>query len=199
MLSATIAKVVWLVGIVVWVAIRYPFQRRAKRLGVATSARDTRERVILGIATCGQFILPIAYVVVSLALGRPMFGDYAFQPLVGWLGIVALVAGLAMFRATHKQLGRNWSVTLETRTSHQLVVEGLYGWVRHPMYSSFLLTAIAQLLLLPNWIVGPAGLVAFAILFFSRVDREEMMMIETFGDRYRGYMAQTARIVPWVY
>jgi protein-S-isoprenylcysteine O-methyltransferase Ste14 len=54
-------------------------------------------------------------------------------------------------------------------------------------------------LLLPNWIAGPAGLIGFGTLFFLRVGREEALMIETFGDEYRGYMARTSRILPGIY
>ena len=35
--------------------------------------------------------------------------------------------------------------------------------------------------------------------FFLRVGREEALMIETFGDDYRRYMARTARILPGIY
>jgi protein-S-isoprenylcysteine O-methyltransferase Ste14 len=199
MLTATAANAIWLLGIVVWFAIRYPFQRRARRLGVARSTGGPRDRAVLFIAALGQFIVPIGYAAYSLATGLPVIGDYAFHPLQGWLGIAALAGALVLFRVTHKQLGRNWSVTLETRTDHKLVADGVYAWVRHPMYSSFLLMAIAQALLLANWIVGAAGIVAFAVLFFSRVGREEALMVETFGQSYRDMMARTARIVPWVY
>jgi protein-S-isoprenylcysteine O-methyltransferase Ste14 len=67
------------------------------------------------------------------------------------------------------------------------------------MYSAFWLWALAQLLLLPNWIAGPAGLVGFGILFFGRLGREEQMMLEKFGDEYRAYMARTKRIIPGIY
>lgn len=199
MITATAAKIVWLLGIVAWFAIRYPFQRRARRLGIARSTGGTGDRAVLMIAAAGQFAIPALYVAVSIGAGRPLFGDYPFHPVQGWLGIAAIVAGLVLFRVTHKQLGRNWSVTLETRTEHKLVTDGVYAWVRHPMYSSFLLSAIAQALLLPNWIAGPVGLVAFAILFFYRAGREEALMIDTFGDAYRDFMRRTARIVPWVF
>jgi protein-S-isoprenylcysteine O-methyltransferase Ste14 len=53
--------------------------------------------------------------------------------------------------------------------------------------------------LLPNWIAGPVGLVAFGALFFYRAGREEALMIDTFGDDYRDFMLRTARIVPWVF
>ncbi len=199
MLTATAAKIVWFLGVVAWFAIRYPFQRRARKFGVARSTGGAGDRAVLFLAALGQFILPLGYVAFSLLTGLPVVGDYAFHPLQGWLGIAALVAALVLFRITHKQLGRNWSVTLETRTEHKLVTDGVYAWVRHPMYSSFLLSAVAQALLIPNWIFGPAGLVVFAILFFYRVGREEALMLETFGQSYVDFMARTARIVPWLY
>jgi protein-S-isoprenylcysteine O-methyltransferase Ste14 len=199
MLTAIAAKAIWLLGIVVWFAIRYPFQRRARRLGVARSTGGAGDRAVLFVAALGQFIVPIGYAAYSLATGLPVVGDYPFHPVRGWLGIVSLAGALVLFRITHKQLGRNWSVTLETRTGHKLVTDGVYAWVRHPMYSSFLLTAVAQALLLPNWIVGLAGFAAFAVLFSWRVGREEALMVETFGESYRDFMARTARIVPWVY
>ena len=199
MMTAAAAKLLWFLGIVAWIAIRYPFQRRARKLGVARSAGGTRDRILLVIATAGQFVIPLLYVALSVGAGLALPGDYPLHPLQGWIGLVALVASLALFRLTHKQLGKNWSVTLETREKHTLVTGGLYAWVRHPMYSSFLLFAAAQLLLLPNWIVGPLGLIAIAILFFLRVPREEAMMEETFGEEYRAYIRRTARVVPWVY
>jgi protein-S-isoprenylcysteine O-methyltransferase Ste14 len=55
------------------------------------------------------------------------------------------------------------------------------------MYSAFWLWAVAQALLLANWVAGFAGLIGFGTLFFGRVAREERMMTETFGDKYREY------------
>jgi protein-S-isoprenylcysteine O-methyltransferase Ste14 len=52
-----------------------------------------------------------------------------------------------------------------------------------------------QALLLHNWVAGFAGLVGFD---FGRVAREERMMLETFGDSYRAYMAPTGRVFPWI-
>jgi protein-S-isoprenylcysteine O-methyltransferase Ste14 len=36
-------------------------------------------------------------------------------------------------------------------------------------------------------------------LFFARVGHEERMMLETFGDEYRAYMARTYRLIPGIY
>jgi protein-S-isoprenylcysteine O-methyltransferase Ste14 len=112
---------------------------------------------------------------------------------------VVFAVSLCLFYLVHRDLGENWSFTLEIRKRHALVTTGLYRWIRHPMYSAFLLWAIAQALLLPNWIAGPAGLVGFGTLFFFRVGREEQMMIETFGDEYRAYVARTKRVIPGIF
>jgi len=104
-----------------------------------------------------------------------------------------------LFFHTHRTLGRFWSVTLEIRQNHGLLTDGIYSWVRHPMYSAYFLWALSQALLLPNWIAGPAGLVGFGTLFAFRVRREEHMMLQTFGDAYAAYAARTKRIIPGVF
>jgi len=91
------------------------------------------------------------------------------------------------------------SFTLQLRQDHKLITSGIYRRIRHPMYTAFWLWAIAQACLLPNWFAGFAGLVGFGFLFFGRVEREEQMMLQTFGDDYREYMARTYRIIPFIF
>ena len=104
-----------------------------------------------------------------------------------------------MFHVTHRALGRFWSVSLDVREQHVLMTRGIYRYVRHPMYVAFWLWAIAQALLLPNWVAGFAAIVGFGVLFFDRLPREEKLMLETFGDDYREYMARTNRLIPGIY
>jgi len=195
MINSLAAHVVWLAGMVAWYVIRHPRQRRAAKTTVLSSTGGARDRTLLFVAAAGQFLVPLLYVTT----GEPAFADYQFRPVQAWLGVAVLAGALALFLFTHKQLGRNWSVTLETRESHQLVTDGLYGHVRHPMYSSFFLLGIAQALLIENWFAGPIGIVTIGLLFLGRVNREEQLMIDTFGDDYRAYMKSTARVVPWIY
>ncbi len=104
-----------------------------------------------------------------------------------------------MSRGRPRDRGRNWSVTRKVRAEHRLISQGVYAYVRHPMYSAFFLWALAQLFLLPNYIAGPAGLVGFGTLYLFRVGREEALMLETFGDEYEAYRARTKRLIPWIH
>jgi protein-S-isoprenylcysteine O-methyltransferase Ste14 len=110
-----------------------------------------------------------------------------------------MLGALVLFYETHRQLGKYWSVTLNTRKKHKLIDTGIYSRVRHPMYSAFWLLACAQAVLIPNWIAGFSGIVGWGVLFFMRIGREEQLMTDTFGDEYRAYMRRTTRVVPWLY
>jgi protein-S-isoprenylcysteine O-methyltransferase Ste14 len=189
------AKLIWALGLMGWFAIRYPHDRRSRRTPRVVQSDRARDLARLTISFTGMCLLPAIYVLT----GEPKLADYPFRPALAWIGAAVFLSSLWLFHRTHKDLGRNWSVTLEIRDRHSLVTSGVYRHVRHPMYSAFWLWAIAQALLLPNWIAGPAGLVGFGTLFFLRIGREEQLMIEAFGDEYRDYMRRTSRVLPGIY
>jgi protein-S-isoprenylcysteine O-methyltransferase Ste14 len=194
-MTPLIAKIIWALGCVAWFVIRLPHQRRSRKTPVAQRRDRGRDMVLMVISSAGLGVIPFIYAVTH----QPRFADYLFHPAQAWLGALVMVAAMAMFYRTHRDLGRAWSVTLEIRDQHRLVTRGVYAWLRHPMYSAFWLWALAQALLLPNWIAGPAGLVGFGTLFFARVGHEEQMMLDTFGEEYRAYMGRTKRVVPGIY
>jgi protein-S-isoprenylcysteine O-methyltransferase Ste14 len=194
-MTPALSKLVFVILAIGWFLIRYEYARRSRRETVQRSDRGPRETALLLISLTGLGILPLAYVATAI----PHFAAYTFHPIQAWLGLFVAIAALVMFHLTHRALGRNWSVSLDVRENHQPVTDGIYRRVRHPMYSAFWLWAIAQALLLPNWVAGFSGLVGFGILFFGRIAREERMMLETFGDSYRAYMARTGRVFPSIF
>jgi len=189
------SELIWLIGGAAWFVIRFPHQHRARKVAVARSVGGRRDQILLASSLTGLAIIPLLYV----ATGEPRFADYPPLPFQGWIGLLFMLAALILFYETHRQLGRNWSVTLDTRQTHKLIASGVYSRVRHPMYSAFWLLAFAQALLVPNWIAGLSGIVGWGILFFLRIGREEELMVETFGDAYRAYSRRTARVLPWFY
>jgi protein-S-isoprenylcysteine O-methyltransferase Ste14 len=112
---------------------------------------------------------------------------------------MCLVIGLWLFYWSHADLGTNWSITLEVREEHRLITQGVYRWVRHPMYSALTLYSVGQALVIPNLVAGLTNLIVFAVLLALRVGAEERMMAQQFGDEYAAYTARTKRLVPGVW
>ena len=188
------AKAVILAASLMMVVIRAPHGRRSRGVKVVRSYRGPREIALLTFAWIG-FLIPLIWVASPLF----SFAEYSLRPWPFGAGVLCLAVGLWWFKRSHSDLGTYWSVSLELRENHRLITQGVYRYVRHPMYSALFLYAIGQALVLPNWIAGPSYLVTFGILFALRIGAEERMMLETFGDEYSAYMARTKLLVPGVW
>jgi protein-S-isoprenylcysteine O-methyltransferase Ste14 len=195
MTASHLGEIIWAIGVVAWFVIRYPFVRRAGRIAILRREGSTREKGLLALSAVGLFFIPVLY----LATGWLRAADYDLNYAAVIVGALVFTGSLWLFRRSHKDLGRQWSAALEIRESHQIVRTGVYSRIRHPMYTSFWLWALAQAFLLPNAMAALSGLVAITIMYFARVAHEERMMIDFFGDDYRRYMTETKRIIPGIY
>ena len=186
----------YLAGLVFAEALRLP-----RRISRARSRGEWRR-------PAGRSHLPELLVVVAVLVGiwvLPLVHTFTrwLQPfdysVPAWaVGAAALVFafGLVIRWQAQRTLGRQWSHTLETATGHELVTDGVYAYIRHPIYVALLLWAAAQPFLLQNVLAGWGGAVAAALIWIVRVPREEQMMLERFGEQYRLYMARTGRVIP---
>lgn len=187
---------IYFVGVLAEIVLRIPYDRRRRQIAKTDQRVTSAEKRVLGGLFAGILVLPLIY-----GLTRWLdFADYRLTPearaRAGWAGTGLLGAALWLFWRSHHDLGANWSPSLEIGEQHALITNGVYRRIRHPMYASQVLWSLAQLLLLPNWIAGWAGVVSFLPLYLSRIPNEEQMMLDHFGQAYRDYRAQTGRILP---
>jgi protein-S-isoprenylcysteine O-methyltransferase Ste14 len=145
----------------------------------------------------GVFLLLLAALVLYVGFQGRSLRQFAFPaPLwLRWAGVVLGITSVALFAWTHAALGRFWSPYLQLRPGHQLIADGPYARIRHPMYSAIVGWMISLGLVAANWIPF-----AFAVLstlnFILRIQGEEKMMLQEFGDKYREYMKRTGRLLP---
>ena len=183
-------------GMIGQIIIRAPYERGRHDVAKVDQRVSATERAIIGGLIPAVFALPL----LNTLTDRLSFADYPLSERakgrLGAIGAALLAGALWVFWRAHRDLGLNWSPSLEITERQTLVTEGIYHVVRHPMYSSQLLWGLAQLALVPNWLAGPGGLLSFFALYLLRVPREERMMLDHFGDEYRDYSAQTGRVLP---
>ena len=187
-------KVVYVIGFITIFIIRLTYWWRARNRRIVVDRKTAREKSLLAFLSVGVGALPL----LSIFTPWLSFADYRLPSWAGWTGATIFALGLWLLWRAHATLGPYWSDSLQLREGHPLITSGIYRHIRHPMYAFGWLLAIAQALLLPNWIAGLSGLVSFAPLYVSRVPREEQMMLDQFGEEYQAYMNRTGRIFPRV-
>ncbi len=112
-----------------------------------------------------------------------------------WFGVVlGLLADLFAWWI-FSSLGNNVSPTVATRRSHQLVTNGPYRWIRHPLYLMGLIAYLGFAFLSANWIIACLAVLVF-ILLLIRLPQEEAHLAARFGEEYLSYSRRTGRFLP---
>jgi len=106
---------------------------------------------------------------------------YVLSGLIfGWLPVIE-------FRRKGKvKTGRSYIYTT------QIVDTGIYSIVRHPQYVTFILWAIAGMLLFQHWIVILLGIPVIPLTYIDLINADKDA-IEKFGDNYKSYMKRVPR------
>ncbi|OAX30946.1 hypothetical protein K503DRAFT_750934 [Rhizopogon vinicolor AM-OR11-026] len=138
-------------------------------------------------------------------------------------GSFLCIIGTAIRSHCYRTLGRLFTFELSIRQGHELVTSGPYSIVRHPSYSAGWCFCLGIWLchLHPwSWLVSCSGifpssdhtikwllgciwvaLCGFLYTFLrGRIQREEVMLEQHFGDKWRRYRKKVPyRLVPWLY
>ncbi|WP_225894016.1 protein-S-isoprenylcysteine O-methyltransferase [Atlanticothrix silvestris] len=194
-MNLSISNIVFILGIILWLLIRIPYQQIQRQNIIIDERKSLQEKILRILVWTGIIFLPFIYV-LSPWLN---FANYHLPIWANGLGIAIFALSLWLFWRSHHDLGQNWSSTLQIREGHTLTTNGVYQNIRHPMYASVLLTSVAQVLLLSNWIAGLSGLISFIIAYATRVSQEEQMLLNSFGDEYEAYRQRTKRLIPYLF
>jgi protein-S-isoprenylcysteine O-methyltransferase Ste14 len=110
---------------------------------------------------------------------------------------VLCLAGLALAIWARRTLGRNWSGLVTLKRDHELVMQGPYRYVRHPIYSAILLMFLASALATGR-LGGFVGLAFCIASFWVKLRQEEALMLRHFPDQYPAYRRSVRALVPFV-
>jgi len=130
-----------------------------------------------------------------LALGPLAAGTPAGTALraAAWVlfGLSALfgIGGVAVLRG-------NRTIFPRPRQGSRLVQEGVYRWVRHPLYTSLMLFAGGWSLAWRSWPTAISSLALTAFLYLKAMQEETWLRIEFPG--YDAYCERVKRFIPGI-
>lgn len=172
----------------IWLFIKAP-ELLEKRL--KSKEKEDTQKAVVAFSACAFLA---SFILASL--------DFRF----GWTRVpqaVVVVAAFiqlvsyAMYAAVMRQ--NTWlSRTVEVQEGQQVVDTGLYGLVRHPMYTSTVLMFLAMPLVLGSWLAF-AVMLAYPAAIVKRIKNEEALLREGLPG-YREYTERVRfRLIPFVW
>lgn len=115
------------------------------------------------------------------------------------LGLTIVIIGTSISILARRQIAANWANGYEyqVKKNQELVTEGLYGVIRHPIYLGLGLSLIGGEMVAQSylWISYIVGLV---VAFYVQGKREEILFEEHFGEKYRAYKKHTKMLIPYI-
>lgn len=133
-----------------------------------------------------------AILLIYLFISGPVLPATALPGLFELIGILLGVWAIWSMRVTTIQ------ITADVAPDSNLVSDGPYEWVRHPMYLAVMLVCLGLLI---NQ-VSIARLIAVLLLgidFILKANYEEALLIKFFKKGYEDYQKKTKKFIPFVY
>ena len=193
--AALTVYVVWLAiafGLRTWLQVRRTgdtgFRGVSGRLGTA----EWWAGVLFVLALVGGAVAPAA----TLA-GLDTLDVFDVSGLQ-LLGVVVASIGVGLTLLAQLDMGESWRIGVDERESTELVVRGLFRFVRNPIFSAMGLTALGLTAMVPNLV----ALLSFAALIVAlelqvRVVEEPHLRV-AHGSSYLAYAAAVGRFLPGV-
>jgi protein-S-isoprenylcysteine O-methyltransferase Ste14 len=111
------------------------------------------------------------------------------------IGLILTVLGMAFACWARYALGQNWSSKVTIKVDHELIRNGPYAYVRHPIYTGLLLAIIGTVLAAGEWRAVAALLLAW-ISFYQKARTEEKMLSQEFGAAFAEHCRHTGFFLP---
>ncbi len=123
--------------------------------------------------------------------------EVSWQYLRWTLTIIFGLGAMLLLSRSLLDLGRNLTPLPHPRDDGQLVQTGIYGLVRHPLYSGVISLALTFAAWQMSWVhlVGSIGLLIF---FDAKAKKEEAWLTARFPE-YANYCLTVKKLIPGIY
>ena len=142
-----------------------------------------------------NLLVTIQFLLLAVIIGVPLprFGE-DFPDWVVGVGSVLVWVGLVILALSIFKLGGSLTASPIPKNDSQLKTDGLYKWMRHPIYTGLIATSLGLAIEAESLLSILVALVLIALLSY-KAKWEETFLLERYPE-YRTYMSKTGRFVP---
>jgi protein-S-isoprenylcysteine O-methyltransferase Ste14 len=203
----------WIVNIIVIIGVAYlsfamalagwlAGLKRGEAVTLVKMKGDRKQGMWAQIALVGFSLVITVFLFYWLWIPLPVSPPRESMPVFMVIGLGIFILGVLFTLWARQTLGRMWGISTSREVKllpdHQLIDQGPYAIIRHPMYLGWWMAMLGLILIYWTWI-----LVIFFILsllvFYKRARREELVLAERFGEQWQAYVKRTKFLVPWIY
>ena len=185
-MSSSLVTFVSIASIVAFMAVAQVSRIRGLGRRGETLARSR------GLAHYVAYFFFVPYVVIAARPGPEL--DVP-EPL-RWIGLALVVLGIAFALWAIATLGRHYDLELEIHRDHELVRNGPYRFVRHPVYTGLGLHFAGACLATGNLVLIVGTILVTVPALYLRARTEERLLRERFGANYDAYAREVGMLVP---
>jgi protein-S-isoprenylcysteine O-methyltransferase Ste14 len=143
----------------------------------------------------GWFIIQLG--LFALILFAPQATCFTCPSWLRVVGLLILTVGGVFGTGGMLALGRNLTPFPKPIEGGSLVTTGVYGIVRHPIYTGLILGTLGLTLFRAN-LLGLALAAALFIFFDLKSRREELWLCDAYAG-YADYQRRVKKLIPWIY
>lgn len=188
-------RILMIVAFVAMFAIRIYFQSKVLHEKREIDIQENKLSLLAGsIAAITTLVFGAEYIFFQGAFSFTYLLEY--PDWLRWLGVITLAAGITLLGLAHYHLGKSFYSLVVSKEEHQLVTFGPYRWIRHPIYTAYLMNYVAGGLMASNLVLTFVPVIFFGLMIINRIPREEAVMQEEFGQEYIDLEKRTGRLLP---
>jgi protein-S-isoprenylcysteine O-methyltransferase Ste14 len=114
------------------------------------------------------------------------------------LSVMFSITGLLIAIIARNTIAGNWSSSIDLKQDHELVTSGIYGYMRHPIYSGVFLMDLGSVVFFQNIELLIISLIVVSF-FIYKARLEEKFMTQNFPDSYPDYTKKVKGFIPFIY
>jgi protein-S-isoprenylcysteine O-methyltransferase Ste14 len=145
----------------------------------------------------GLWVMGQSVLMGAVAIGGVLWRGDWHSSLIFFSGVILLCVSAGCGIAGSRALGRNLTPFPKPSAGGGLVQTGIYGLMRHPLYTAVFCAAMGWALVWQSCISLLAAVV-LGLFFNVKARREEIWLRKQYPD-YAQYEQRVRRFIPWIF